>query len=413
MASRFPILKDLAAGLKPGGPKTQRQLLFAMAALSPLSLGTWTVLINNFAIERVHFTGVEIGILQSLREVPGFLAFTVIFVLLIVREQKLALFSLCLLGLGTAITGLLPSIYGLYFTGILMSTGFHYFETVNQSLTLQWLPKDEAPQMMGKLIAFGGFVSLFAYGLIFVSWKLFGLDFVWIYGMNGALTALGALYLWSTFPQFEQKIPQRRHIVLRKRYALYYALTFFAGARRQIFMVFAGFMLVEKFHYPVDAIAILFLVNCGLNLYVAPRIGRLIAKWGERRALTCEYSGLILIFMSYALVNNAWIAAGLYIVDHLLFAMAISMKTYFQKIADPADMAPTAGVAFSINHIAAVVIPTLFGLIWMINPAAVFITGAAMAACSLGLARLVPSKPEPGREIKIPEIELARPFWLK
>ncbi len=413
MASASSMYKEMVASFKLGVPLKPHMLLFAMAALAPLSLGTWQVLINNFAIERVHFTGVEIGILQSLREIPGFLAFTVIFVLLIIREQKLALVSLCLLGVGTALTGLLPSILGLYFTSVLMSIGFHYFETVNQSLTLQWLPKKDAPEIMGKLIAFSGFISLIAYGLIYVSWKIIGLDFIWIYGFSGALTTLGAIILWIKFPQFEQKTPQRRHIVLRKRYGLYYALTFFSGARRQIFMVFAGFMLVEKFHYPVEAITVLFLINCLLNLVIAPKIGRFIAKWGEKRTLSCEYIGLIIIFTAYAFVDNAWIAAGLYLLDHVLFAMAIAMKTYFQKIADPADIAPTAGVAFTINHIAAVVIPILFGLIWVINPAAVFISGAVMAACSLGLSRLVPTEPEPGREVNRPQFSLVKQSWFK
>ena len=89
---------------------------------------------------------------------------------------------------------------------------------------------------------------------------------------------------------------------------------------------------------------------------------------------------------------------ALYLIDHALFAIAISMKTYFQKIADPADISPTAGVAFTINHIAAVFIPVLFGIIWLWSPAAVFLAGAAMAAVSLVLARMVPTDPFDGNE---------------
>jgi len=120
----------------------------------------------------------------------------------------------------------------------------------------------------------------------------------------------------------------------------------------------------------------------------------------ERRTLTIEYTGLILIFTAYAFVPNVWVAVGLYIVDHAFFAMAIAMKTYFQKIADPADIAPTAGVAFTINHIAAVFIPVLFGLIWLWSPAAVFLAGAAIAVISLGLAQLIPYSPKEGTEFR-------------
>jgi hypothetical protein len=133
-------------------------------------------------------------------------------------------------------------------------------------------------------------------------------------------------------------------------------------------------------------------------MWVAPKIGNLIIKLGERRILVLEYIGLIGVFVAYAYVQNPWIAASLYLIDHAFFAMAIAQKTYFQKIADPADMAPTAGVAFTINHIAAVIIPVLFGLIWLTHPSWVFLIGAGMAAISLVLSLLVPRDPHEGNE---------------
>jgi MFS family permease len=170
------------------------------------------------------------------------------------------------------------------------------------------------------------------------------------------------------------------------------------GARRQIFVVFAGFLMVEKFGFSVGEISMLYLVNSVFNIYLAPRIGKMIGIIGERRALIIEYMGLIAIFIGYALVENANIAVGLYILDHLFFAMAIAQKTYFQKIADPADIASTAGVSFTINHIAAVVIPVMFGVLWLQSPALVFYIGAAMAVLSLLLAFNVPEKPQSGCE---------------
>ena len=82
----------------------------------------------------------------------------------------------------------------------------------------------------------------------------------------------------------------------------------------------------------------------------------------------------------------------------MFFALAISIKTYFQKIADPADIASSAAVGFTINHIAAVVIPALFGLLWLVSPAAVFLSGALLATGSLILSTLVPARPAPGAE---------------
>ena len=120
-------------------------LLLLIAAGSTMGFAIWMNLLNNFAIDRAAFTGKEIGILQSLREIPGFLAFTIIYVLLFIREQRMAYLSLFILGLGTFLTGFFPSAIGFYITTVIMSVGFHYLETVQNSLSLQWLDKKDAP----------------------------------------------------------------------------------------------------------------------------------------------------------------------------------------------------------------------------------------------------------------------------
>ena len=385
-------------------PKTWRRpdlLLLLMASAVPLSFATWQTLLDNFAIHRAAFTGAEIGLLQSLREVPGFLAFAVVFLLLVMRQQNIALLSLALLGIGTALTGWFPTVLGLYCTTVLMSIGFHYYETMQTSLSLQWIDKDHAPETLGRLIAAGSFASIVAFGLVWVTFELLGLDYRWVYMVGGGITAGVALVGWLAFPHFPEKVRQHRHIVLRKRYWLYYALTFMSGARRQIFIVFAGFLLVQKFDFDVAAITMLFLVNAVFNIWLAPRVGRLIGRIGERRALIFEYLGLIGVFTAYALVDNAAIAGTLYVIDHLFFALAIAIKTYFQKIADPADIAATAGVGFTINHIAAVLLPALFGLLWLVSPGLVFLSGAAIAGVSLILALNVPRHPRPGNEVVV------------
>lgn len=367
----------------------------------PIAFNTWNALLNNFVVERAAFTGVEIGILHSLREVPGFIAFTTVFVLLLIREQTFAVLSLAMLGLGVAATGFFPTVYGLYFTTVIMSLGFHYFEAVKQSLSLQWLSKDEAPQVLGKLISVASITSLIVYGVLWVFLELFAFDYVWILLIAGTICLGLAIVMWLVYPHFKSKTPQHSHIVLRKRYWLYYALTFFSGARRQIFMVFAAFLMVEKFGYTAAQVTMLFLVNYAFNWLFAEKIGALIRRIGERNALTIEYVGLIMVFTAYAYVENAYLAAALYVIDHMFFALYIAMSTYFQKIADPADMASSAGVSFTINHIAAVIVPAALGIVWVISNAAVFLVGTGFAVCSLLLAQNVPDRPAPGNEVRV------------
>ena len=377
-------------------------LLVLMSVAMPLAFNTWSALLNNFAVEQAAFTGVEIGILQSLREVPGFLSFTVIFVLLILKEQTFAVLSLALLGLGVAMTGFFPSEYGLYFTTVLMSIGFHYFEAIKQSLSLQWLSKDEAPQVLGRLIAVGSVTSLIVYGVLWVLLEVFAVSFMWNLALAGGLCCLLAFFMWLNFPHFPSKTAQHKTLVLRRRYWLYYLLTFLSGARRQIFVVFAAFLMVEKFGYSASQVTLLFLINYAFNWFFAERIGALIHRIGERRALTLEYIGLIFVFVAYGLVDDATLAAALYVIDHMFFAMAIAISTYFQKIADPKDMASTAGVSFTISHIAAIVIPAALGLVWMWSHALVFFIGAGFAALSLLASQLIPFDPGPGQETVLP-----------
>jgi predicted MFS family arabinose efflux permease len=384
--------------------KSPEFLLLLISAGSSMGFAIWLNLLNNFAIDQAGFTGKEIGILQSLREVPGFLAFSIIYVLLFIREQRMAYVSLFILGLGTLLTGFFPSAIGFYITTVIMSIGFHYLETIQNSLSLQWIDKDKAPAFFGKMIAAKSAAAIFAFSLVWVLFEWLQLDYVWLYALGGCISILIALYSCLSFKDFPQKVYQHKKLILRKRYWLYYALQFMGGARRQIFVVFAGFLMVEKFGFSVGEISLLFLINASFNIFLAPRIGKLIGKVGERKALVFEYSGLIAVFIGYALVENAMIAVVLYVLDHLFFAMAIAQKTYFQKIANPADIASTAGVSFTINHIAAVVIPVLFGSLWLYSPAWVFYAGAIMAVMSLVLAFNIPRNPEKGNEVVLGQV---------
>ena len=377
-------------------------LLLLMAFAMPVAFATWSALLNNFVIEVAGFTGVEIGWLHTVREIPGFLAVGVIFLIIFVREQVLGLISLILLGVATAMTSYFPQFGGILMLTLLSSIGFHYYETVNQSLQLQWIDKAKAPQTLGWLTAAGSFASLIAYGLLVLTWKTFDLSYEFVYLGAGGITVLIAAFCLFYFPQFETPNPQNKTMVLRKRYWLYYALQFVSGARRQIFVVFAAFMMVERFGFEVHEVTALFLINYVANMIFAPLIGRAIGLYGERNMLIFEYVGLTLVFLAYGgIYYFGWgvaLAAGLYVVNHLFFSMAFALKTYFQKIADPADIAPTAAVAFTINHIAAVFLPVVLGYMWVSSPASVFVAAAGMAATSLVLSLLIPRHPEPGHE---------------
>ena len=377
-------------------------MLLVMSATVWFGLSLWMVLINNFAVEVVKFDGADTGWRETVREIPGFMAFLVVFLIRFMREQTLAVISIFLLGAATMFTSNFPSFWGLLATTYIGSLGFHYFETVNQSLQLQWLSKEEAPRKLGWIIAAGSAGSLVAYGGVLAAREVLDASFDAMFVAGGGVGVLMALWCWLVYPDFKGRTPQRTDMVLKARYWLYYALVFMGGARRQLFIVFAPFMMVEKFGLEVEGLAAIFIINYIATMIVSPLIGRFIQRFGERLSLIIEYIGLFGVFSLYVGVyyfNWSWeVAAVLYVVDHMLFAMAFAQKTYFQKIADPEDQAPTAAVAFTINHIAAVFLPAVLGYIWLHSPAAVFSLAVVMSLISLGLSFLVPRHPDAGRE---------------
>lgn len=357
------------------------RFLILLTIASAVGLQTWQTLFNNFAVEAAGLEGKHVGVIQSVREIPGFLALLSVYVLLILKEHRLSALSVCVLGIGVGCTGYFPTYGGLLIATLLMSFGFHYFETTNKSLTLQYFSKDIAPWVFGKQrsiaaasnIGAGVFIYLFSYRLSYQD----------LFAVAGLLIAGIGVWGFSQTPTRKDLVPQKKRMVFRSRYWLYYFLTFMAGARRQIFVAFAVFLLVRKFNYSIRDVSVLFVINNGINYFLSPFIGRCIILFGERRVLSVEYGGLVLVFLAYALVQDPILAGGLYIMDHLFFNFAMAIQTYFQKVGDPEDISPSMAVGFTINHIAAVVLPAVGGLLWMIDYRIPFWIGAGMAIVSL------------------------------
>jgi len=355
--------------------------LVLLTISSTLGLEAWLTLFNNFAVEVVGLEGNHIGIIQSIREIPGFLTFLVVFVLLLLKEHRLAALSIVVLGIGMAATGLLPSYFGLVFTTLIMSFGFHYFDTTCDSLTLQYFDAKTSPWIFGKLSSLASITNIGVGILIYCTASR--LNFIQLYLLIGCLIL--AAGLWGLFqdPTNSDLIPQHRKMIFRKKYWLYYFITFMAGARRQIFMAFAVFLMVKEFQFSVHEVTALFVINNVMNYFLFPLIGKGIIRFGERKILSIEYFSLIFIFVAYATAQSKWLIMILYILDQVFYNFHIAIQTYFQKIGDPQDIASSISVSFTINHIAAVVLPAIGGVLWMIDYRIPFIGGAMFSFVSL------------------------------
>ena len=355
--------------------------LMVLVICASAGLQGWMALFTNFAKEVVGVNGFQIGVAQAVREIPGFLTFMVVYVLLIMKEHRLSAWSVVLLGIGIGATGFFTTFPGLLMTTVIMSIGFHYFETTNKSLTVQYFDKKAAPIIFARLRGYGALAN------ITVGTIIWALSFILPYHINflllGVFISFTGIYMLSKNPVNDQRLHHQNKLLLRRKYWLYYTLNFLSGARRQIFIVFAVFLLVEKYKLGVSTIAGIYVLNYVLTYLTNSFISKAINVYGERVVLSLESASLFVLFLGYAFIENVWVAIILYVLDSIFFNFAIGLNTYLQKTADPGDLSQSTAVGFTINHISAVVIPLIGGTLWLINWRLPFIIGACLTIVSL------------------------------
>ena len=357
------------------------RFLLVLTISSTMGLQAWRTLFGNFSVNVVGIDGNQMGVIQSAREIPGFLALLVVFIMMLLKEHRVSALSVMTLGIGVAITGLFPSYLGLIGTTLVMSLGFHYYETTNQSLTLQYFDQKTSPLVLGKLRGISAGANI-AVGVLIFALTPF-LPYVYLYGLLGVMIALSGVWGLMQKPTRDDLPIQHSKMIFRRKYWLYYLLTFLAGSRRQIFVAFSVFLMVKKFGFGVQEVTILFMINNLVNYFLSPAIGWAIVRFDERKVLSVEYFTSIFIFLGYAFVDSKWMVAGLYMADHIFFNFAVAIRTFFQKIGDPKDVAPSMAVGFTINHIGAVVFPVVGGLLWAVDYRIPFVAGAVLALGSL------------------------------
>jgi predicted MFS family arabinose efflux permease len=375
----------------------------------------WRSLFNNFAVSELGVQADQIGLIQSVREVPGLLGFTVGLLAILLTEMRIMGLSVVLLGAGIALTGSALNLPGLLASTVLMSVGFHYFMPAYSSAVLQLTGEDEAPHVLGRLTSLNALAALAGAGLVFVAFGSLG--FRRLFAITGAVVTVGGLVaiLWSIHKTVlpEHKLGEQEldgiHPVqrtpLRRRYWLYYALQFLMGSRRHIFTTFAVFLLVRKYDVPAEMITVLFLINNLVGTFFYRQIGKIIARFGERRALTANFLLLIFVFLGYAYVPVLPILYVLFVADQMLFGFRIALQSYFQKIAlHPREITPNLSLGQTINHIAAVIIPVVGGVVWeTVGSHYTFLVGVGIVVVSMILVQWMRVERSPQRDCAISE----------
>ncbi|MCK5247676.1 MFS transporter, partial [Candidatus Bipolaricaulota bacterium] len=308
--------------------RQNKQLLFFLLVANLLHTfghGVWRAMFNNFAVERIGVGADAIGWIQSVRELPGLLAFAVAFLALIFKEMRIMAASLILLGIGIIFTGQATTISFLLVATLVMSLGFHYFNPGNNGLILMSIKKEETPKVMGQLKSLGAIAAVLASGSVYLFVGSLGYESMFM--IVGSLVTIGGVILFIV-GKGGHSLPSRRKVRLRKRYWLFYTLAFLMGSRRHIFTTFAPFLLVQAYGIDVKMMSLLLLINSLMNIYVFQKVGKLVARFGERIVLTFAFAALIPIFLGYAYVTILPVLCVLFVIDNVLFGFNLAMPTY-------------------------------------------------------------------------------------
>jgi hypothetical protein len=363
-----------------------------------LGYDVWQAVFNNYAVEELGIGAAQIGVIQSLRELPGLMGFALGFLVMVMSEMRVMGFSVLLVGLGLILTGGASGMGALICSTMVLSIGFHFFYPSNSSVVLMTTSKEEAPKTLGCLQSVAASAAVVGTLVIwvFVEGVEFGAVHIPALGYRTTLYAVGAVVVLGSLLAMRNGRRQgtqqaKRKVVFRRNYWLYYVLTFMMGSRRHIFTTFAIFLLVDVYGIGVRQTATIILINSLINSLVAPQLGRLVARFGERRVLTWNFIGLIGVFLGYAYVPYLPILYGLYVLDNIFFGFGLAVDSYFQKIAHSAEeITSNVSLAQTINHISALVVPVLGGILWeQIAPSATFLAGVLIAVVSLVLVQFI------------------------
>jgi predicted MFS family arabinose efflux permease len=331
-------------------------------------------------------------LVQAVREIPGLLGFLLAFLALVMSETRIMAISTILLGIGILLTGGAIALPLLLVATLIMSFGFHFFSAASSSVVLMAVKQNDAPRILGSLGSIGSIAAVAGTLVVFFLAEPLGYRTLWI-GV-GIFAIVVGLILLPNAPEGEG-LPVNRRIIMRKRYGLYYSLSFLMGCRRHIFSTFAIYLLVREYGIPVQTTAMLFLANSIINIFTLRWAGKLVGQLGERVALSISFGALIFVFLGYAMMPALPVLFALFVLDNVLFGFNIALSTYFQKIAvSPEEITSNVSVEQAVNHIAAVIVPIIGGVAWTTyGPQATFLVGVLIVLASLILAQFVRTSP--------------------
>lgn len=392
-------------------------LLVAAVALVGLNVGIFESVFNNYLSEVHHIESSRRGILEFPRELPGFLVALFAGLLYLLSDARAAVVAMAALATGLVGLGYFsPSFAPMVFWMMLWSAGHHLFMPLQQSLGVAMAEKGGVGKRLGQLEGAATVATVAGAAVVWIGIDYLDLSFAQFFAFGALAVALAGAVLWQIRMEKPQKEGQggfRSRFFFRRQYGVYYLLCVLFGARKQVFLTFGPWMLVNVFGEPASTIAKLWMVASLLGIVFKPALGRLIDRVGERPVLVADAFVSILICLGYGfgpdLLRDPWglrLSYACFVLDQMLFAVGMARTSYLRRIeVREGDLSPTLSMGVSIDHAASMTVPILGGLIWSrfgypyVFAAAAAISLVNLFVCSLARVSRRPGAARPARGV--------------
>jgi hypothetical protein len=379
--------------------KRRQGILFVSIAVAAVSfaLTAQIGLNDNFlanppSLGGLGIDGFQKGLIEAARETCGITALLVFAVLAGMVERTIAFFAIAVFAIGLGSYFWVDHYLWVVLLSLIWSQGLHVWMPLPNSMMLSLAEPGRTGHRLGQLQAVGSVASGVALAVCWIM-CMAHVTIRPIYLMAGFVALLGA-FACLAIPR-DIKAPGPR-FVFRRKYGLYYTLCFLEGSRKQIFLAFAGFLLVKKYGTPLQGMILLMAVVQAINWVASPLIGRLIDRIGERPVLMFYSGCMVVFFIGYAFIPSRHVLWGLFIVDNVLFSLGMALTTYVRKIAPASEHTQTLSMGVAMNHVAAVIVPLAGAFLWRYSGFQwAFLAGSAIAAVGVYVASKLPEKQSP------------------
>jgi len=375
----------------------QLLLLIIAASLMAAAMKIFETAFNNFLSDTFHLAADQRGRLEFPRELPGFLVAVFAGVFFFLNEVRLAVLALVVLAIGHVGIGLLGQDYWVMIAFMFMySAGMHLFGPLRGAIILSEAKPHERATRLGQVGGIQMAAAIAGAAVVWLGWKYLRLSYTALFVMSGGLALVGALVLMGMRP-INRHQGARPKLVVKRRYALFYVLSVLFGARKQIFITFGPWVLIQVFRQPPSTFGLLAVIASVIGVWMLPQLGRWIDRLGERAILMADAVLLLCVCLSYGYAERfagpvaLYVVAATFILDELLFAVSMARTTYMDKIAETkADLTASLSLSVSIDHVVSMSVPTLGGWLWVkYGYPTVFLAGAGIALVTLFAASQV------------------------